>query len=244
MSSDTSKMEEVINKPDDQFEDTLIDLIDYGKETSEKEALIKELDSQYETSNLNRIKPAASLNSSNYSSAASSSSSSSSSTNSSSSTSSTLSSPSQSNPNGSKSSSNKQEKDGKTTKSSSNEMEEIEMAIFEDLGKQATIVEHRANDKSTTRYLKNLVATTTPYHFHDSSVSYRPVDSHRSRLSSTNLMSYKNPITRKKRPVPQPVLSQNIPGHRGGQEVDLLVDYIEVSTLTSVEFFKYPIIMS
>lgn len=236
MSADTSKMEEVINKPDDQFRDTLIDLVDYGKETSEKEALMKEL-YQNETSNHSHIKPAASINSSTYSSAASSSSSSSSSnssTNSASSTSSTLSSPSQSNPTALKSS-NDRDKDN-PTKTNANELEEMEMAILEDLGKQATIVEHRAGDNATTRYLKNFVATTTPtIHFHDS-VTYRhaSMEDYRSRSTSHNLTSYKNSGSRKKRPVEQPVLSQHIPGHKGEQEVDWLVNFIEVSTTSII----------
>ena len=235
-------MEEVLNKPDDQFEDTLIDLCDYGKETSEKEALIKEF-YQNETANHHQIKPAASINSSTYSSAASSSSSSSSSsTNSASSTSSTLSSPSQSNPIASKSS-NDQSNDNQH-KANGNELEEVEMAILEDLGKTATIVEHRSNDNPTTRYLRNLV--TGPIHFHDSSARYRAA-AEQTKIRSVNhtFMGPKITGPRKKRPTQQPVLSQHIPGHKGEQEVDWLVRFIEVSlhpypcqTMVSFLFFN------
>lgn len=43
---------------------------------------------------------------------------------------------------------------------------------------------------------------------------------------------------RRKRPVEQPVLSEHIPGHKGEQEVDWLVNFIEVSVFESVKALK------
>lgn len=150
-------MEEVINKPDNQFKDILNDLVDYTKDSEEKSALIEEVCRSKHSA---ASKPAASLNSSIYSSAASSSSTSStssasdsSSTNSasSSSTSSTLSSPSQSN--SSSQTSNKtnvnENNNSNNNKRSNqqllmdNDFDKLEVAKMEDLGKTARILEHR-----------------------------------------------------------------------------------------------------
>lgn len=233
MSADASKMEEVINKPDEQFKATLRDLVDFGKGKIDS-PLIKEL---YRTSEHNHhIKPAASINSSSYSSAASSSSSSSnSSTNSTSSTSSTLSSPSQSNLTNSKSS-NDREQDNPSI-ADNNELGEIEMAILEDQGKKATILEHRSSEINNIR---RSVAAGPALFYQDSSITYKPsLDTIRMRSATQNPIStnQKNLLARKKRPIEQPIFSEHIPGHRGEQEVECLVQYIQVS-LAKMRIFR------
>lgn len=252
-------MEEIINKPDNQFKDILNDLIDYSKDSEEKSALIKEVCLARHSS-----KPAASLNSSIYSSAASSSSSTSSASDSStksassSSTSSTLSSPSQSNQGDSPANISR-------GSNSSNDMDNIEIAKMEDLGKTARILEHRLAITSEYKTATNGVSkiATLASHSYDRSTSLNskstlpssPPSSqaaaHHSTLQAsttqqnnisssidTNVTSW-NPEPwktisgkrdkRRKKPIEQPVLSQHIPGHKGEQEVEWLVKFIEVS---------------
>lgn len=261
-------MEEVINKPEEQFQDVLNDLIDFDKNSEEKSALIEEV---CRKASKQITKPAASLNSSIYSSAASSSSSTSSasesSTNSvsSSSTSSTLSSPSQSN-----------QSNGDTNKSRIIEIIEdydnLEMPKMEDLGKTARILEHISSENTTTANdigvyaatshsdrrstniynntqrlsASSLAPQTTAYkltqlnqqanrmqHNIDNTnyivtSNTDPSADNASSANSWKTMSGKRDKRRRK-PTEQPVLSQHIPGHKGEQEVDWLVKFIEVS---------------
>jgi hypothetical protein len=249
-------MEEIINKPDNQFKDLLNDLIDFSKESQEKSALIKEV-----CHSRRPTKPAASLNSSIYSSAASSTSSTSSasdsSTNSasSSSTSSTLSSPSQGTQSNNDVSNRKP--------SHREELDNIEVAKMEDLGKTARILEHRlaiSNELKTATNGVGLVAGSSTHSdkrstslngklplpssslalsqlgiHHSMQNAQQSNHTHQSGINSTIDANITNWITinkrdkRRKRPTEQPVLSQHIPGHKGEQEVDWLVNFIEVS---------------
>lgn len=194
-------MEEVINKPDRQFKDILNDLIDYSKDSEEKSALIEEVcRSKHST------KPAASLNSSTYSSAASSSSS----------TSSTLSSPSQS-------SQTNGENNSKRSILLNNDYDKLEVAKIEDLGKTARILEQYHQQNKLQTDLTNIDNNTNQINNNVNVIS--------NNISITNswkTMSGKRDKRRRK-PTEQPVLSQHIPGHRGEQEVDWLVNFIEVS---------------
>lgn len=267
-------MEEVINKPDNQFKDILNDLIDYSKDSEEKSALIEEV-----CRSKHSAKPAASLNSSTYSSAASSSSSTSSasdsSTNSasSSSTSSTLSSPSQS-------SQTNGENNSKRSTLLSNDYDKLEVAKMEDLGKTARILEHRlalSSEHRTATNVNGFIATSshsdrrsisinnnsprissslisqtqadklTQEQHHQQNklqvdLTQHNIDNNTNQInSSVNVISDNISIAnswktisgkrdkRRRKPTEQPVLSQHIPGHRGEQELDLLVNFIEVS---------------
>lgn len=255
-------MEEVINKPENQFKDILNDLIDYDKNSEEKSALIEEV---CRKASKQLTKPAASLNSSIYSSAASSSSSASdSSTNSasSSSTSSTLSSPSQSN-----------QSNGETREFRIIEVIEdydnLEVPKMEDLGKTARILEHISGEQTTANDISLLAAashsdkrSTSIYNnshrlsSSSSLVSQTPTYKLTQLNQQANLIQHSIDTTnhilinnsdlaekgtsanswktisgkrdkRRRKPLEQPVLSQHIPGHKGEQEVDWLVQFIE-----------------
>lgn len=243
-------MEEIINKPDNQFKDILNDLIDYSKDSEMKSALIKEV-----CHTRRPTKPAASLNSSIYSSAASSSSSTSSASDSS--TSSTLSSPSQ----GTQSNNDTNGRGGKSNHGQ--DMDDIEVAKMEDLGKTAKILEHRLAISNELKTATNGVGYVAGSSTHSdkrsislngklplpsssaSSVSqignHHSMQQHQSNLTHqnstnstidtniTNWITINKRDKRRKRPAEQPVLSQHIPGHKGEQEVDWLVNFIEVS---------------
>lgn len=240
-------MEEIINKSDNQFKDILNDLVDFKKESEMKSALIKEV-----CHTKRQTKPAASLNSSIYSSAASSSSSTSSASDSS--TSSTLSSPSQgTQSNNDNASANRKSKHGK-------DLDNIEVAKMEDLGKTAKILEHRlaiSNELKTATNGVGYVAGSSTHSdkrsislngklplpssssssigIHHSMQQQQSNLTHQNSTNSaidnniTNWITINKRDKRRKRPAEQPVLSQHIPGHKGEQEVEWLVKFIEVS---------------
>lgn len=244
-------MEELINKPDNQFKNILNDLIDYSKDSEEKSALIKEV-----CHAIRPAKPAASLNSSIYSSAASDSS-----------TSSTLSSPSQSTQSNNEASNSRLANHG---------LDNIEVPKMEDLGKTARIIEHRLAISSEPRPVTNGVGHGAGSSTHSdkrsislngkstlpsSSSTLSQMVHHQSNLTNqisasssidtniTNWITINKRDKRRKRPTEQPVLSEHIPGHKGEQEVDWLVNFIEVSYLVDLNFalegctccHKYPL---
>lgn len=124
---------------------------------------------------------------------------------------------------------------------------------MEDLGKTAKILEHRlaANGQKTTALNGGGHFATTSHSDKSSLIndissmsqiaahqytSTNPTHTNAVNLTSESIIAGNSWRTisakrdkRRRKPAEQPVLSQHIPGHKGEQEVDWLVNFIEVS---------------